>query len=87
MLWMAQDENVPDQKYRKGVIPMPPSGFTRKAVLAATQFVGACYEDLLEEVRSGKHASIEEALEHEIGRIEKALAKAHITPEGELIER
>lgn len=66
---------------------MPPSGFKRKAVEAAIGFVAACYEDLLEEVKSGKHATYEAAIEHELGQIKRSLERAHITRDGELVER
>ncbi|MBI2051069.1 MAG: hypothetical protein HYT31_04715 [Parcubacteria group bacterium] len=66
---------------------MPPSGFSEKAVKGALVFVQSCYEDLLEEVRSGKHASYEEGIEFEITQIEKALIKLHIDAEGNLVER
>ncbi|HLD26254.1 MAG TPA: hypothetical protein VJC05_04400 [Candidatus Andersenbacteria bacterium] len=66
---------------------MPPSGFSRRAVEGILDFVGGCYEDLLAEVRSGKHESYEAAIEHELGKIDSALAKLHITPDGELVEQ
>jgi len=66
---------------------MPPSGFSKKAVKGALIFVQGCYEDLLSEVRSGKHESYENAIEFEIAQIEKALSKLHIDPEGNLVER
>ena len=66
---------------------MPPSGFKRKAIQGALQFIEACYHDLLEEVKSGKHASYEEAIEFEISQINKALTKAHINEEGKLVEK
>ena len=66
---------------------MPPSGFSPKAVKGALVFVQGCYEDLLEEVRSGKHKSYEEGIEFEIAQIEKALTKLHIDAEGNLVER
>ncbi|OGY93008.1 MAG: hypothetical protein A3H70_05560 [Candidatus Komeilibacteria bacterium RIFCSPLOWO2_02_FULL_48_11] len=66
---------------------MPPSGFNRKAVKGALAFVQGCYEDLLDDVRSGKFQTYEEAIQYELGLIEKALVKLHIDPEGNLIER
>ena len=66
---------------------MPPSGFNRKAVKDALAFVQGCYEDLLDDVRSGKFQTYEEAIQYELGLIEKALVKLHIDPEGNLIER
>ena len=66
---------------------MPPSGFNKHVVDGALAFVRGCYLDLLEEVRSGKHASYEEAIEYELSQIEKVLSRLHITPNGELVER
>jgi len=66
---------------------MPPSGFSKKAVTGALVFVQGCYEDLLEEFRSGKHENYEDAIEFEIAQIEKALSKLHIDPEGNFVER
>ncbi len=66
---------------------MPPSGFKRKAVEAALGFVAACYEDLLEEVKSGKHPTYEAAIKHELAQIRHSLERAHIAPDGELVER
>jgi len=66
---------------------MPPSGFSKKAVEGALVFVRSCYEDLLAEVRSGKHESIEAGIEYEISQIEKALTKIHIDASGNLVER
>lgn len=66
---------------------MPPCGFNQKAVKGALEFVKGCYEDLKEEVKEGKHANFEEALEHELKNLEKALARLHIDNEGNLVER
>ena len=66
---------------------MPPCGFNQNAVKGALQFVKGCYEDLKEEVKQGKHASFEAALDHELDNLEKALAKLHIDQEGNLVER
>ena len=66
---------------------MPPSGFSRKAVEGALVFVQSCYEDLLNDVRSGKFQTYEEAIQYELGQIEKALASLHINTEGNLVER
>lgn len=66
---------------------MPPSGFSRRSVNGALQFVGECYKDLLAEVRSGKHKSYEEAIEFEIKQIDSALAKVHIDEKGNLVEK
>ncbi len=66
---------------------MPPSGFSKKAVEGALQFVGACYQDLLEEVRSGRHENFEAAIEYEINQIGKALEQLHIDKTGKLVER
>lgn len=66
---------------------MPPSGFKKKAVEGALKFAEAIYQDLLEEVRSGKYPSYEAAIEHELSLIKTALERAHITPNGDLVER
>jgi len=67
---------------------MPPSGFSKKAVDdGILVFIKACYEDLLAEVRSGKHKSFEEAIEFEIAQIGKSLSGIHITPQGKLVKR
>ncbi len=66
---------------------MPPSGFDRNAVLGALAFAKALYESLLAEVRSGKYSSFEAAIEAELAKIEHALERAHLTPEGELVTR
>ena len=66
---------------------MPPSGFSRKAVRGALVFIQTCYEDLLAEVQSGKHASIEAAIEYEISQIGKALDQLHIDQQGNLVQR
>lgn len=57
---------------------MPPSGFNRKAVAGALQFVRACYEDLLEDVKTGKFGTYEEAIEHEMRTIDRALSDLHV---------
>lgn len=66
---------------------MPPCGFNQKAVKGALQFVKGCYEDLVEEVKEGKHESFEKALEHELKNLEKALATLHIDENGNIVER
>lgn len=66
---------------------MPPSGFNKKAVEGALVFIRGCYEDLLQEVRDGKHPSPEAAIEYEISQIGKALAKLHIDKDGNPVER
>ncbi|NQV89705.1 MAG: hypothetical protein HQ488_05255 [Parcubacteria group bacterium] len=66
---------------------MPPSGFSKRAVKGALVFIQTCYEDLLEEVQSGKHASFEEGIKFEISQLEKALLKLHIDQEGRIVER
>ena len=66
---------------------MPPSGFNQHAVEGALEFVKGCYEDLQEEVRSGKHPSMDAAIEYELAQLEKALATLHIDKEGKLVER
>jgi hypothetical protein len=66
---------------------MPPSGFNRNVVKGALEFARGCYLDLLEEVQSGKHASYEEAIEHELHQIESVLTRLHIDSNGELVDR
>jgi len=66
---------------------MPPSGFNKRSVQGSLQFIRGCYQDLLEEVRSGKHPTVEEAIEFELGQIKKALGQLHITPKGKLVKR
>jgi len=66
---------------------MPPSGFNRNAVKGALVFVQGCYEDLLDDVNSGKFETYEKAIEHELALIEKTLEKLHIDAEGNLVER
>ncbi len=66
---------------------MPPSGFSKKAVGGLLLFVQANYEDLLAEVKSGKHADIPSAIKNEIGNLEKALSRLHIDKDGELVEK
>lgn len=66
---------------------MPPSGFSHRAVEGALVFIQTCYEDLLEEVRSGAHASFEEAIRFEISQIKTVLTKLHIDRAGNLVER
>jgi hypothetical protein len=66
---------------------MPPSGFNQRAVKGALEFVKGCYEDLLEEVRVGKHPDLKTAIEYELSQLEKALATLHIDKEGKLVNR
>jgi hypothetical protein len=66
---------------------MPPSGFSRPVVAGALQFVEGCYRDLLEEVRSGKHKTYEDAITFEINQINRVLTRLHIDAEGNLIEK
>jgi len=66
---------------------MPPCGFNQKAVKGALEFIKGCYEDLEEEVKSGKHANFEAALDFELKNLENALEKLHIDSEGNLVER
>lgn len=66
---------------------MPPSGFSQKAVKGALQFIGSCYEDLLQEVKDGKHPTIEDAIQFELDNIDRALTKLHLDDQGNLVER
>ena len=56
---------------------MPPSGFSQKAINGLLQFVGSCYEDLLEEIKEGKHTE-EEAINKELENINQYLKKFKI---------
>lgn len=53
---------------------MPPSGFSQKAINGLLMFVGACYEDLLKEIKEGKKTE-GEAIKQELDNINKHLAK------------
>ncbi len=66
---------------------MPPSGFSKRTVVGLLTFVKGNYEDLREEVRSGKHPSVEAAIDYEIKQLGKALRKLHINKSGKLVER
>lgn len=66
---------------------MPPCGFNQKAVRGALVFIQGCYEDLQKEVESGKYATVEEAIEAELGNLESALSQLHIDEEGSLVSR
>ena len=66
---------------------MPPSGFSKKAIEGALQFIGSCYEDLLEEVKSGKHPNAQAAIEYELRQIKNALDQLHINKHGKLVRR
>ncbi len=57
---------------------MPPSGYSEKAVNGLTIFIDSCCEDLLKEVKSGKHKSLKAAIRYEIANIKKALMRARI---------
>ena len=62
----------------------PPSGFSKKTVKGLLLFVQGNYEDLLAEVKSGKHSDIESAIQYEIANLENALSKLHIDENGNL---
>lgn len=57
---------------------MPPSGFSKNAIDGALLFIKTCYEDLLEDVRSGKFQTYEEAIEHELKQIREELERLKI---------
>jgi len=80
-------ENVGSVRFIEKEDVMPPCGFNRNSVRGALAFVRGCYEDLLDDVRSGKFKTYEEAIEHELKQIETVLAKLHIDAEGNLVER
>jgi hypothetical protein len=63
---------------------MPPSGFSKNTIEGLLCYTKGNYEDLLEEVRSGKFKTVEEAIENEISQLDKALKKLHIDAEGNL---
>lgn len=52
---------------------MPPSGFSQKAINGLLMFVGSCYEDLLQEIKEGKHTE-GEAIKKELKNINDYLA-------------
>jgi len=56
---------------------MPPSGFSEKAVNGLLVFVGACYEDLLKEIKEGKKTE-GEAIQQELENIKKYLREFRI---------
>lgn len=66
---------------------MPPSGYSPQAIKGSLQFIQTCYEDLLREVRSGKHATYEEAIQFELGQIERALTALHIDEQGNITKK
>lgn len=66
---------------------MPPSGFNQRAVTGALEFVKGCYEDLIEEVQSGKHPDFESAIKYELSQLKKALESVHIDKDGRVVER
>jgi hypothetical protein len=62
---------------------MPPSGFKGKSIEGSLQFIGGCYEDLLEMFRARNQASysieeIEEVINSELLEIKEALANLHV---------
>lgn len=66
---------------------MPPCGFNSSAVKGALQFIRGCYEDLLEDVKSGKYPNYETAIEHELSQIGKALTNLHVTKTGRVVRK
>ena len=65
---------------------MPPCGFNTSSVRGALAFIRGCYEDLLDQVRSGKFESYEEAIEFELNRL-TALSQLHIDESGKVTSR
>ena len=53
---------------------MPPSGFSQKAINGLLLFVGACYSDLLKEIKQGKRTE-GEAIKQELDNINNYLKK------------
>ena len=68
-------------------VGMPPSGFSTNTIKGLLAFVKGNYEDLREEVRSGKHPSVEVAIDYEIAQLGKALEKLHLDEEGNIVDR
>ncbi len=66
---------------------MPPCGFNASSVRGALMFIRGCYEDLLEQVQSGKFATYEEAIEFELKQIERVLTQLHIDAYGNLVDK
>ena len=54
---------------------MPPSGYSSGAVNGFSTFHVCNWNDLLAEVRAGKHASFELGIKHEVALIDKATPK------------
>ena len=78
---------MPSELTFKKEVVMPPSGFSKKTVEGLLSFVKGNYEDLREEVRSGKHPNVEVAIDYEIAQLGKALEKLHIDEKGNIVDR
>lgn len=66
---------------------MPPSGFRQSAVNHVVGFCRDNYKALQEEVRRGKHPSMEVAMEREVERLDKFLLRLHLDEEGRLVDK
>lgn len=66
---------------------MPPSGFSARTVKGLLTFVKGNYEDLLKEVKDGKHPDVKAAIQHEVTQLGKALSELHINKAGKLVKR
>ncbi|MBA3789463.1 hypothetical protein H0X32_03705 [Patescibacteria group bacterium] len=66
---------------------MSPSGFSARAIKGLLIYTEACYEELEQEMLSGKHADYKAAIRHERCQIQKALDELHINEEGKLVKR
>ena len=51
---------------------MPPSGFSQAAINGLLLFVGACYKDLLSEIKAGKKTE-GQAIKEELDNIQRYL--------------
>jgi hypothetical protein len=58
---------------------MPPSGFSKHTIRGILQFTEACYQDLEQKVRSGKHKDFKSAIQFELRQLRQALSNLHIT--------
>ena len=63
---------------------MPPCGFNPSSVRGGLAFVRGCYEDLLDQVRSGKFTLYDEAIEFELRQIDTALSQLHVDESGKV---
>jgi len=58
---------------------MPPSGFNPKAIRGLLQFLEACYEDLLRQLRKSSHpGDVKKAIRAELADISAALSRLSV---------